>query len=314
MILEQYYLECLSHASYLVGDETTGRAIVVDPRRDIGEYLTDADRLGLSIEGVVNTHFHADFVSGHLELVEATGAWIGFGEQPKPSTRSAASHTASAYRSEQSTWRSCDTRSHVGVDQHPGARAPGYRTHGGAHRRLDVHRRRRPARPGKPRRRFDSGSRPCHVPHDPRHPVEAPRRDHGDARARSRIVVREEPLIGTHLDDRPPTPHEPIGAADGRRRIRRPDHRRSARRTRLLLDRCRHEQARPSTAEFHAHRPGTLPRGGSEGIGLRHTDSRCSRRRRLRRRPSTRLRERGLRRALRRDRAGWWPKWASRSC
>lgn len=80
MILEQYYLECLSHASYLIGDESTGRAIVVDPRRDIAEYLDDAAKFGLTIEGVVNTHFHADFVSGHLELVDATGAWIGFGE------------------------------------------------------------------------------------------------------------------------------------------------------------------------------------------------------------------------------------------
>ncbi|ULE35419.1 MBL fold metallo-hydrolase [Mycobacterium sp. IDR2000157661] len=80
MILEQYYIECLSHASYLIGDETTGRAIVVDPRRDITEYLDDAARFGLAIEGVINTHFHADFVSGHLELVEATGAWIGFGK------------------------------------------------------------------------------------------------------------------------------------------------------------------------------------------------------------------------------------------
>ncbi len=80
MILEQYYIECLSHASYLIGDETTGRAIVVDPRRDIAEYLHDAAKHGLTIEGVINTHFHADFVSGHLELVEATGAWIGFGE------------------------------------------------------------------------------------------------------------------------------------------------------------------------------------------------------------------------------------------
>lgn len=80
MILEQYYIECLSHASYLIGDPTSGRAVVVDPRRDITEYLTDADRFGLTIEGVINTHFHADFVSGHLELVEATGAWIGFGE------------------------------------------------------------------------------------------------------------------------------------------------------------------------------------------------------------------------------------------
>ncbi len=80
MILEQYYIECLSHASYLIGDETTGRAVVVDPRRDISEYLAGAERYGLTIEGVINTHFHADFVSGHLELVEATGAWIGFGE------------------------------------------------------------------------------------------------------------------------------------------------------------------------------------------------------------------------------------------
>lgn len=80
MILEQYYIECLSHASYLIGDDTSGRAIVVDPRRDVTEYLEDAERFGLRIEGVINTHFHADFVSGHLELLEATGAWIGFGE------------------------------------------------------------------------------------------------------------------------------------------------------------------------------------------------------------------------------------------
>ncbi|WP_328714068.1 MBL fold metallo-hydrolase [Nocardia salmonicida] len=79
MILEQYYIECLSHASYLIGDKSTGRAIVVDPRRDVTEYLEDAQRHGLTIEGVINTHFHADFVSGHLELLEATGAWIGFG-------------------------------------------------------------------------------------------------------------------------------------------------------------------------------------------------------------------------------------------
>lgn len=80
MILEQYYIECLSHASYLIGDESSGRAVVVDPRRDIDEYLADARKFGLTIEGVINTHFHADFVSGHLELVDATGAWISFGE------------------------------------------------------------------------------------------------------------------------------------------------------------------------------------------------------------------------------------------
>ncbi|NVN49793.1 rhodanese-like domain-containing protein [Mycolicibacterium hippocampi] len=72
----QYYLDCLSHASYLIADEKTGRAIVVDPQRDVGEYLSDAREFGLSIELVVETHFHADFLSGHLELAEATGAKI----------------------------------------------------------------------------------------------------------------------------------------------------------------------------------------------------------------------------------------------
>ena len=75
----QYYLECLSQASYLIGDETTGRAVVVDPRRDVEEYLADAADAGLSIELVIETHFHADFLSGHLELAEATGAEIGVG-------------------------------------------------------------------------------------------------------------------------------------------------------------------------------------------------------------------------------------------
>jgi len=88
MILEQYYIECLSHASYLIGDETTGRAVVVDPRRDIGDYLADADRKGLTIEGVINTHFHADFVAGHLELVRQPGRGSAWARPPKPTTRS----------------------------------------------------------------------------------------------------------------------------------------------------------------------------------------------------------------------------------
>lgn len=75
----QYYLDCLSQASYLIGDETTGRAVVVDPRRDVDEYVRDAAEAGLSIDWVIETHFHADFLSGHLELAEATGATIGFG-------------------------------------------------------------------------------------------------------------------------------------------------------------------------------------------------------------------------------------------
>ena len=78
MKFTQYYLDCLSQASYLIGDETTGRAIVVDPRRDIDEYVRDATEAGLVIELVIETHFHADFLSGHLELADATGAEIGY--------------------------------------------------------------------------------------------------------------------------------------------------------------------------------------------------------------------------------------------
>src|SRR5215469_4988609 len=79
MILTQHYLACLSHASYLIGDETTGRAVVVDPRRDVGVYLDEAAGRGLRIERVIETHIHADFVSGHLELADQTGAVISYG-------------------------------------------------------------------------------------------------------------------------------------------------------------------------------------------------------------------------------------------
>ena len=79
MIFTQHYLGCLSHASYLIGDETTGRAVVVDPRRDIGVYLDEAAEKGLRIERVLETHLHADFLSGHLELAAATGAVVSFG-------------------------------------------------------------------------------------------------------------------------------------------------------------------------------------------------------------------------------------------
>ncbi|WP_327226145.1 MBL fold metallo-hydrolase [Streptomyces platensis] len=80
MHFAQYYLDCLSQASYLIGDKTTGRAVLVDPRRDIDDYLHDAEAAGLRIELVIETHIHADFLSGHLELARATGATIAFGE------------------------------------------------------------------------------------------------------------------------------------------------------------------------------------------------------------------------------------------
>ncbi len=80
MRLDQYYLDCLSQASYLIGDEAGGLAAVVDPRRDVDEYVRDAAAAGLRIAYIIETHFHADFLSGHLELAEATGAEIIYGQ------------------------------------------------------------------------------------------------------------------------------------------------------------------------------------------------------------------------------------------
>jgi len=80
MFFRQYQLACLSLFSYLIGDQRTGRAVVVDPQRDIDQYLADAEANGLRIERVIETHFHADFLSGHLELAAATGAAISYGE------------------------------------------------------------------------------------------------------------------------------------------------------------------------------------------------------------------------------------------
>jgi len=79
MFFRQYDLACLSLYSYLIGDTTTGRAVVVDPQRDVSEYLADAEANDLQIERVIETHFHADFLSGHLELADATGATISYG-------------------------------------------------------------------------------------------------------------------------------------------------------------------------------------------------------------------------------------------
>lgn len=79
MILKQYYLGCLAHASYLVADEAAGAAAVVDPQRDVDQYMEDVHRLGCRIDHVVLTHFHADFVAGHLELRDREGARVYLG-------------------------------------------------------------------------------------------------------------------------------------------------------------------------------------------------------------------------------------------
>lgn len=79
MYFKQFYLGCLAHASYLIGSE--GEAAVVDPQRDVDRYIMEAASDGLEIKYIIETHLHADFVSGHRELAARTGAEIVFGAQ-----------------------------------------------------------------------------------------------------------------------------------------------------------------------------------------------------------------------------------------
>jgi hydroxyacylglutathione hydrolase len=81
MFFKQFYLGCLAHASYLVGSD--GEAFVVDPQRDVEQYIEAAAAEGLTIKYIVETHLHADFVSGHAELAQKVGAQIIFGEKAR---------------------------------------------------------------------------------------------------------------------------------------------------------------------------------------------------------------------------------------
>ena len=83
MIFKQFYLPCLAHASYIIGDEVTGTAAVVDPQRDIDQYISFAAEHALEIKHVFLTHLHADFVAGHLELRDRVGATIYLGAAAK---------------------------------------------------------------------------------------------------------------------------------------------------------------------------------------------------------------------------------------
>lgn len=79
MQFRQFYLGCLSHASYYLGSE--GEAAIIDPQRDVQQYLDEAEAHGQKIKYVIETHSHADFVSGHIELAAKTGAQIVYGER-----------------------------------------------------------------------------------------------------------------------------------------------------------------------------------------------------------------------------------------
>src|SRR5260370_37833750 len=79
MFFKQFYLNCLAHASYLIGSD--GEAVVVDPQRDVDQYIDEVAAHKLAIKFVIETHLHADFVSGHRELAARTGAEIVFGQK-----------------------------------------------------------------------------------------------------------------------------------------------------------------------------------------------------------------------------------------
>lgn len=87
MIFRQFYLGCLAHASYLIGDEASRTAAVVDPQRDVDRYFAFAAKHGLQIKHVFLTHLHADFVAGHLELRDRAGALIYLGAKAQASYR-----------------------------------------------------------------------------------------------------------------------------------------------------------------------------------------------------------------------------------
>lgn len=87
MLFQQFYLNCLAHASYLIADESTRIAAVVDPQRDIDRYLSFADEHHLQIKHVFLTHLHADFIAGHLELRDRVGATIYLGAKAQAEYR-----------------------------------------------------------------------------------------------------------------------------------------------------------------------------------------------------------------------------------
>src|SRR5690606_11651282 len=77
MKIEQIYTKCLAQATYYI--ESEGEAVVIDPLRETDQYIEMAEKNGVKIKYIFETHFHADFVSGHLDLAKKTGATIVYG-------------------------------------------------------------------------------------------------------------------------------------------------------------------------------------------------------------------------------------------
>jgi len=108
---KQFYLACLAHASYLIGSD--GEAAIIDPQRDVDEYISEAAANDLSIRYIIETHLHADFVSGHHELAERTGATIVFGQQANVSFEHKAVKDGDEIKLGQLTLRFLETPGHT---------------------------------------------------------------------------------------------------------------------------------------------------------------------------------------------------------
>jgi glyoxylase-like metal-dependent hydrolase (beta-lactamase superfamily II)/rhodanese-related sulfurtransferase len=111
MYFRQFYLGCLAHASYLIGSK--GEAVVVDPQRDVDQYIDEANAQGLSIRYIIETHLHADFVSGHRELAERTGATIVFGAESRAEVDHRAVHDGDELRVGDVVLRAIETPGHT---------------------------------------------------------------------------------------------------------------------------------------------------------------------------------------------------------
>ncbi len=111
MLFKQFYLDCLAHTSYLIGDG--GEAAVIDPQRDVDQYLAEAERANLRIRYVIETHLHADFVSGHRELADRSGAQIVISAEAKAAFPHIAVHDGDTLRVGSIELRALETPGHT---------------------------------------------------------------------------------------------------------------------------------------------------------------------------------------------------------
>ena len=288
MILHQFYLNCLAHASYLIGDEQSETAAVVDPQRDVDQYLSFAAEHGLSIRHVILTHFHADFIAGHLELHEQT--W----RDHSPRALRAGGVRLHAIRRRRqhrvrrrAAGRARNTWSHPGVDLDPRVRPRGQRLDSAC--RADRETRCSSAMSGDPicARRWDgrpttSGS----LLYDSLHGklLTSARLQPGLSRARRRLVVREGALEGDGLDDRRTAPDELRASTTQQGSLHRAGDDRSARCAVVFHLRRGAQQPQAADAQRGAHvgapaaRPRRLPRASEAWCAT----ARHARRRRVR--------------------------------